>query len=126
MATTKKMTKKERFAQLLTFPDVAADPELVNFLNHEIDLVVRKNSAERKPTKKQMEQKAQDAEIRSAILSEMEQNTLYSADDMAKNLPTVVSLGLSAPKVSYLMRELVAEGKVNKTTDKRKVYYSLA
>lgn len=123
--TTKKPTKKENFAKLLTFPDVAADAELVDFINHEIELLVRKNSAERKPTAKQIAQRENDTVLRTAIVAEMDADTLYSADDIAKNLPSIVAAGLSAAKVSYLMRDLVASGKVSKTTDKRKVFYQV-
>lgn len=123
--TTRKPTKKENFAKLLTIPAVTADAELVDFINHEIELLVRKNSAERKPTKKQMEQRENDAVLRAAIIAEMDADTLYSADDIAKNLPSIVTAGLSSAKVSYLMRDLVAENKVSKTTDKRKVFYQV-
>lgn len=123
--TTRKPTKKENFAKLLTFPDVAADAELVDFINHEIELLIRKNSAERKPTAKQIAQRENDAAMREAIVAEMEADTLYSADDLSKNLPSIVAAGLSGPKVSYLMRELVASGKVKRVEDKRKVFYQV-
>jgi len=119
-------TKKMTYVDALNAAIAVTSDEVQEKLIQLRDQTIKRNTAERKPTKKQVEQKAQDAEIRSAILSEMEPGTLYSSDEIAKNLPTVVSLGLSAPKVSYLMRGLVAEGKVSKTTDKRKVYYSLA
>ena len=46
----KKITKRERFAQILAIPAVSADPALVEFINHEIELLDRKNSGEKKLT----------------------------------------------------------------------------
>lgn len=126
MATTKKMTKRDYFNALLAIEAVSADDELVDFIQHEIDLLARKNSAIRKPTKKQIEQKNHDADLRTAILAEMQRDRLYSADELAKTLPTLMAEELSGPKVSYLLRELVADGSVVKTEDKRKMFYSLA
>jgi len=126
MATTKKMTKRDYFNALLAIEAVSANDELVDFIQHEIDLLARKNSAIRKPTKKQIEQKNHDADLRTAILAEMQRDRLYSADELAKTLPTLMAEELSGPKVSYLLRELVADGSVVKTEDKRKMFYSLA
>jgi len=126
MATTKKMTKRDYFNALLAIEAVSANDELVDFIQHEIDLLARKNSAIRKPTKKQIEQKNHDADLRTAILAEMQRDRLYSADELAKTLPTLMAEELSGPKVSYLLRELVADGSVIKTEDKRKMFYSLA
>jgi len=127
MATTKKITKTDRFNTLLTFAEVQADPEMVDFINHEIELLAKKNSGERKPTAKQTEKLSHDAELRQAIVSEMEMNTLYSAADMVKALPTLASEpDLSTAKVSYLMRALVADGSVEKVVDKRHTFYRLS
>ena len=125
MTNTKKMTKKDYFNLLLDIPAVAENDELVDFVNHEIELLTRKNSAERKPSKKQMEQKNHDEELRSIIVESMEVDRLYSADEIAKSFPALVAEDITAPKVSYLMRDLVTTNKVTKETDKRKVYYKI-
>lgn len=44
MATTKKITKRERFNTLLNSPAVQADPDMVAFIEHEIELLDRKNT----------------------------------------------------------------------------------
>ena len=54
----KKVTKKERFAQLLELEAVKANADLVAFINHEIELLENKNkskSGEKKPTERQRE-----------------------------------------------------------------------
>lgn len=125
MANTKKMTKRDYFNLLLDIPAVAENDELADFVNHEIELLTRKNSAERKPSKKQMEQKNHDEELRAIIVESMEVDRLYSADEIAKSFPALVAEDITAPKVSYLMRDLVTTNKVTKETDKRKVYYKI-
>lgn len=123
---TKNPTKKDRFNALLAIPAVAENSELVEFINHELELLAKKNAADRKPTAKQTAKLSHDAELRSAIVNEMEIGTLYSAADMVKALPTLAAeADLSTAKVSYLMRELVADGSVEKVVDKRHTFYKL-
>lgn len=127
MATTKKITKTDRFNTLLTFDEVQADPEMVDFINHEIELLAKKNSGERKPTAKQTEKLAHDADLRRAIVDEMEMGVQYSAGDLIKTLPTLsAEPDLSPAKVSYLMRDLLTDGSVVKVIDKRHTFYRLS
>jgi hypothetical protein len=57
----------------------------------------------------------------------MEMNTLYSAGDLIKNLPTLsAEADLSPAKVSYLMRDLMTDGSVVKVVEKRHTFYKLA
>ena len=53
----KKLTKREKFQMLLEVVEVQANPVLVEFINHELELLARKNSTGslRKPTKTQQE-----------------------------------------------------------------------
>lgn len=122
--TPKKPTKKENYTRLLNLSEVQADPALVDFVKHELELLVAKN--DRKPTKKEMEKQAHDTDLRSAILAEMEVNRLYTADEMLKTLPTLsAEPDLTAQKVSKLMSDLLALDKVSKTTEKRRVYWQV-
>ena len=38
----KKITKRERFQSLLTLSQVQADPGMVEFINHELELLAKK------------------------------------------------------------------------------------
>lgn len=118
MATTKKMTKREMFEQIKS--KYALTSEEVKFIDHELELLVKKNSTEKKPTAVQVANEG----IKSAILEGMEVGTLYTITDMQKNFPELADL--SNQKVSALVRQLIADGKVVKTEDKRKSYFSLA
>lgn len=117
---TRKPTKRDNFNALLNIEAVKADPSLVEFIEHEIALLDKKNSTERKPTAKQVENEG----IKSDILAWIEPDVLYASADVAKNCPACAEL--SPQRVSALLGQLVASGKLTKTTEKRKNFYSLA
>ena len=71
----KKITKRERFESLLKLSAVQADPGLVDFINHELELLAKKNSADKKPTAQQVANEG----IKQAILDGMEDNRLYTS-----------------------------------------------
>ena len=118
--TTTKITKRDRFNALLNIDAVKADQGLVDFINHELELLARKNSAEKKPTAQQV---ANDG-IKSAILEGMEENHLYTITELQKSIPECAEL--SNQRVSALVRQMVTEGAVVRTEDKRKAYFSKA
>lgn len=119
MIKTKKPTKRENFSALLNFAEVKANPALVEFINHEIELLDRKNSTEKKPT---AQQTANDA-IKVAILDNMVKGTKYTITDIIKSVPECADL--TNQRVSALIRQLKDEGKVIRTEDKRKAYFEL-
>lgn len=121
--STRKPTKRDRYNDLLAIPAVAANADLVEFINHEIELLNRKNvtkDGEKRLTKTQTE----NAKIAEEILSYMEINHLYAPADLIKLVPACAEY--SVPKVSAVVRPLVDDGKIEKVNDKRKVYYKLA
>ena len=120
--SNRKPTKRDRFNALLAIPAVAADAELVEFINHEVELLDKKNSAERKPTPKQVE----NAGFKADILAWMEPATKYLSADVAKGVPSIVAAGISANRVTAMLTQLVNDGAVIRTEDKRKNFYSLA
>lgn len=118
--SNKKITKRERFESLLNIPAVAADQGLVDFINHELELLAKKNSADKKPTAQQV---ANDG-IKSAILEAMEENHLYTVTELQKSVPACADL--SNQRVSALLRQMKDDGLVVRTEDKRKAYFSKA
>ena len=120
--TTKKLTKRDRFEALLKMSEVQANPDMVAFIEHEIELLAKKNAGDKKPTAKQMENDA----VKQGILDEMSANPdkLYTVTELIK---TVDGLGdLSNQRVSALLRQMIEANTVVKTVDKRKSYFSLA
>ena len=120
--SNRKPTKRDRFNALLAIPAVAEDAELVEFINHEIELLDKKNTAERKPTAKQVE----NAGFKADILAWMEPDTKYLSADVAKGVPSIIAAGISINRVTAMLTQLVNDGAVIRTEDKRKSYYSLA
>ena len=120
MTNTKKMTKRDYFNSLLVIDEVANNPELVNFIEHELELLAKKNSAEKKPT---AQQTANDG-IKTAILNGMELNTLYTITDLIKNIPALADL--TNQRVSALVRQLISDGQVERVEEKRKAYFRLS
>ena len=118
MANTKKMTKREMFEQIKANHSLSA--EEVAFIDHELELLAKKNSSEKKPTAQQ----ALNNGVKEAILAGMEPDRLYTITELMKEIPECAEL--SNQRISALMRQLKDDQKVVRTEDKRKAYFSLA
>ena len=116
--TNTKMTKREYFNRILGY----AHDEDKAFILHEIELLDKKNSAERKPTAKQVENEG----FKADILGFMENGKTYAVADLVKGVPSVVASGISANRVTALLTQLKGEGKVIRSEEKGKAFYSLA
>lgn len=117
----KKLTKKDRFNQLLAIPAVQADTEMVAFIEHEIELLSRKSTSEKKPTQRQV----QGEGMKQAIINFMGPNVLYSGSDLLRQVEELD--GESNQRVASLMKQLMEkEGMVERITEKGKVYWKLA
>ena len=117
--TSTKLTKAQKFAMLRAIPAVAENAMLVEFIDHEVELLSKKNSAEKKPTAQQVA----NAGIATAIIEGMEPNRLYTVTEVIKSIPQCADL--TNQRVSALLRQLVEAGKVKRTEDKRKAYFSV-
>ena len=120
--TNAKVTVRSQFEEVRAIVEKAGRADLVDFIDSRIAQTVKKNSAERKPTAKQIENDGYKADI----LAWMEADTVYCAGDVLKGVPSIVASGMSINRVSALMTQLVEAGAVTKTVDKRKNFYSLA
>ena len=120
--TNTRITKKGRFNQLLSIAEVAANPELVEFIEHEKELLARKNasasSATRKPTKTQIANEG----IKAEMLDLMQSGTSYLISDMMKMFPTLAEY--PSQKIVALMRQLVKDEKVVREEIKGKAYFT--
>ena len=117
MANTKKMTKRDYFTAILSkYPLTDAEKA---FVEHELELLEKKNSSEKKPTAQQVVNEG----IKQAIVAGMTPNRLYTITEIQKEIPECAEL--SNQRVSALIRQMVGN-EIVRTEDKRKAYFSLA
>ena len=106
----KKITKKDRFNQLLAIKEVAENKDLVEFVNHELSLLKRKSSG--KPTKAQEE----NEKIKITILDVFTRiGKKVTITELTKETELSV---FSNQKLSALCNQLVKDGKMQKTMEK--------
>ena len=117
----KKITKAQKFAMLKAIPEVAANEMLVEFIDHEMELLAKKNSADKKPTAQQ----TANAEIAKAIVERLsaEPNRLFTITEIIKEVPACAEL--TNQRVSAIVRGLIGVS-VERVEEKRKAYFKLA
>ena len=114
MAT--KMTKRDYFNRILSY----AHEEDKAFIEHELELLAKKNSGERKPTSTQKENEA----TKAVIVSVLSDGTARTIGEICKSDEALSEL--SSQKISALVRQLVLDGTVTREEVKRKAYFSIA
>lgn len=116
---TIKKTKKDFFKELLEMESVSANTEMVDFINHEIELLDKKKSS-----KGLTENQKENENLKEVIVATL--------TDLAKAVTITELQGaneklaeLSNQKISALLKKLVDEGTINKSFDKRKAYFGM-
>jgi hypothetical protein len=117
MTTSKKLTKRDYFTAILNKYDLTAEEKA--FVEHELELLAKKNSAEKKPTAVQVANEG----IKSAIADGMEPNRLYTVTEIIKEIPECAEL--TNQRVSALLRQMYdcAEPVIERVEEKRKAYF---
>lgn len=111
---------KMTYATAIDFAINAIDnEEVIEKLSALKAQLVKKSSAERKPTATQRE----NVGFKEAIVSALGDGK-YTITDIMKSVPEVSAL--SNQRVSALVRQLVADGVLVREEIKRKAYFSLA
>ena len=113
-----KMTNKGALQFVLDTYDVPED--VAEKLTSMLSQLEKKSGAERKPTARQVE----NAKIKDKILSQMEQNVLYTVGDMLKKFDT--SEDMTSQRLTALLSQMTDDGSVTKTKEKGKSLFSLA
>lgn len=113
------MTKREMFVAIANVAEVAANEEMVTFIQHEIELLdARKVSAKKTLTKTQKDNLVIKDTILEVLKSEDKQFTMddIKGDDRLS--------AYSTPKLAAQIRVLIETDKVvEKTIIKKKAYY---
>ena len=115
----KKPTKRENFTEIRDFLIANKKEELAKVMEHELELLAKKNSTERKPTENQIANES----IKETILKVLA-NGRMTISEMQKANEELAPLSTS--KISALVKQLKENGVVVREEDKRKAYFSLA
>ena len=121
MEKTKKMTKRDYFSKLIEIVECANvdnSEEIIDFLNHEIELSKKKSNVKTKTQKE------------NEVLMEVVFNALAEVGKpmtVSEFMSAYEEIGaMSNQKVSALLKKLKEDGRVVRVEDKRKVYFSIA
>lgn len=104
------MTKKEMFNLIATVN--ADNAEIVEFCNHEIDLLNAK-AVRKTPTKTQKENES----LKEDIFAYVSENGAKRANEVA------IYFGISGQKASALLKQLVEAGNLEKVIEKKVSYF---
>ena len=117
-----KITKRDNFTSIIAVLKDAGKDDLVAVMEHEIELLDKK-SANRstKPTVRQ----AENAEIKSAIVASLEKGKLYRCSEI-QAMNEILASATGTQRTARLCNDLVSEGLLTKTIDKKVVYFALA
>ena len=112
------MTKREMFAEIRKV--VADNAEMVAFIDHEVELLDKKKSGSRKPTKTQVENDGFKADILTALAEVDEPVTIK---DLVEICPTLADL--TNQRITHLLTDLRKDGKIARSYVKKVAYFSL-
>lgn len=113
-----KMTKAEMFAQIKAH---LVDPAEIAFIDHELELLAKKNASRpNKPTKAQ----AENAMLADIVLANMPAGNALTVSEIQKAVPELAEL--SNQRVTAIVRSLVRTGAVTRTEVKGKALFTKA
>ena len=133
-----KVTRREMFVRISDFiASVESEEEgfqqrqdeMIDFINHQIKMLDDRKKSSANGEKKLSKEQEQNLVFSEHIWEQMEAERSYSTSDLMKELPVVgefletTGKEMSTQKMSSLMKLLVDDGRVIKTTNKRKVSY---
>lgn len=113
-----KITKREMFEQIRAH---LTDEAEIAFIDHELELLAKKNERRSdKPTAKQVA----NAELMNVIYEWMEDGKRYTVSEIHKSIEALSEY--SGNKVSALVRGLRLDGRVVRTEEKGRAYFTKA
>ena len=121
--SARRTTKREYYNILLGIEAVNSNPDLVAFIENEINLLDKKSnsSSEKKPTARQSE----NAGLKEAILNYLRQNDPATITELMKNVPELMAIeNLTNQRTSAIVRQMVEIDKtVERLVEKRTAYF---
>ena len=125
-----KKTKKDFYMEMVEIFQELGKGEYVDFCNHQIELLDKKSTGSKGLTKVQQENET----IKNMILEELAKHQgengititeLLKQSDVLSNYVTVEGKNITNQKLSALMKKLVDEKTVSRTTDKKISYFKI-
>ena len=114
------MTKREMYTAIMNIEAVSANEEMRAFIEHEIELLNRKSSASKKPTKTQIENEGFKTDIIAALTTA---DTMLTIKELCEICPSIQEL--SNQRVTHLLTALRKDEKVERTYIKKVPYFSI-
>lgn len=111
-------TKRDYFAEIRTI--VADNKELVDFIDHEVELLDRKRTGSRKPTAKQIENEGIKEKMLDALATAEKPVTIAELKGICEDIA-----GMNPQKIAPLLNMMVAAGEVEKTYVKKVAHFAL-
>lgn len=118
MAEMKKLTKKDYFAMLKEL--VADRQDLVDFIDHEVELLNKKSSKNTQTKTQIANEKIKEKLVNILTVN----NECMSISDIQSNDDEIASY--SNQKISALLTQLVNDKIVERIIDKKKTYFKIA
>lgn len=132
--STVRLTKRDFFNAILSKVDMDATydiskgdatvkvsgADVAGFLNHELELLDRKNTVDKKPTATQMANEGIKADIKAFL--DTHKGEKFTVSALMKAVPSIADA--SNQKVSSLVRQMVLDGQADRIEDKRKAYFT--
>ena len=132
--STVRLTKRDFFNAILSKVDMDATydiskgdstvkvsgADVAGFLNHELELLDRKNTVDKKPTATQVANEGIKADIKAFL--DAHKGEKFTVSALMKSVPAIADA--SNQKVSSLVRQMVLDGQADRIEDKRKAYFT--
>ena len=129
-----RLTKRDYFTAILSKVDMDAiydiskgdvtvkvsGADVAGFLNHELELLDRKNTVDKKPTATQVANEGIKADIKAFL--DAHKGEKFTVSALMKSVPAIADA--SNQKVSSLVRQMVLDGQADRIEDKRKAYFT--
>lgn len=129
-----RLTKRDFFTAILSKVDMDATydiskgdatvkvsgADVAGFLNHELELLDRKNTVDKKPTATQVANEGIKADIKAFL--DTHKGEKFTVSALMKSVPSIADA--SNQKVSSLVRQMVLDGQADRIEDKRKAYFT--
>ena len=94
--------------------------DMADFYKHELELLDRKNTVDKKPTATQVANEGIKADIKAFL--DAHKGEKFTVSALMKSVPAIAEA--SNQKVSSLVRQMVLDGQADRIEDKRKAYFT--